>query len=166
MCYGRGHARLAAVGCQCTALPCAFTTAKKRLPARLRAALAALVCPGWRGALQKRTPPCCCALAGVAALCRNARRRAVVLWLAWRSVEAHAAVLLCAGWRGGALQKRTPPCCCALAGVALWRSARRRAVVLWLALWRSAEAHAAVLLCSGWRTALQNPLAITLAAAN
>jgi hypothetical protein len=97
--------------------------------------------PGWRGgALQKRTPPCCCALAGVVALCRGARRRAVAL----------------SGWRGGALQKRTPPCHCALAGVvALCRSARRRAVALWLAWWRSAEAHAAVLLCHGHCSALQ-----------
>ena len=71
----------------------------------------------------KRTPPCCCALAGVVALCRSARRRAVVLWLAWRSVEAHAAVLLCSGWRG-ALQKRTPPCCCALAGVVAAQQSR------------------------------------------
>jgi hypothetical protein len=81
--------------------------------------------------------------------------RAVLPWLAWRSAEAHAAELLCSGWRGGALQKRTPPCCCALAGVALCRNARRRAVVLWLAWRRSAETHAAVLLCSGWRGALQ-----------
>ena len=112
--------------------------------------------PGWRGgALQKRTPPCCCALAGVVALCRGARRRAVALGLAWwRFAEAHAAVplrsgwrggalqkrthaavLLRSGWRGGALQKRAPPCCCALAGVALCRSARCRAVVLWPASW-------------------------------
>ena len=80
-----------------------------------------------------RTPPCCCALAGVVAPCRSARRRAVVLWLAWRSPEAHAAVLLCSGWHGAR------------------RSARRRAVVLWLAWWRRSEARAAVLLCSGWR---------------
>ena len=104
------------------------------------------------------------------ALCRSARRRAAVLWLAWwrsavahaavavalwlawwRSVEAHAAVLLRSDWRGGALQKRTPPCCHALAGVvASCRSARRRAVVPW-PLQRPAEAHAAVLLRSGWR---------------
>jgi hypothetical protein len=76
--------------------------------------------------VQKRTLPYCCALADVA-LCRRARCRAVALWLAWRSVEAHAAV------------------CCALAGVALCRSARRRAVAPWLA-WHSAEARAAVLL--------------------
>jgi hypothetical protein len=101
---------------------------------------AVLLCYGWRGgALQKYTPPCCCALAGVA-LCRSARRRAVVPWLAWWccqqcSVEAHAAVLLCSGWRGGALQKRTPRGCCALAGVPLCGSARRRAVAIWLALW-------------------------------
>ena len=101
---------------------------------------AVLLCSGWRGgALQKRTPPCCCALAGVVALCRSARRRAVVLWLAWwRSAEAHAAVLLRSGWRGGALQKRTPPCCHALAGVVA-----------------PAEAHAAVLLCPGHCSALQ-----------
>ena len=37
-------------------------------------------CSGWRGARQKRTPSCCCALAAMAA-----------------SVEAHAAVLLCSG---------------------------------------------------------------------
>ena len=48
----------------------------------------------------------------------------VALWLAWwRSAEAHAAALLRSGWRGGALQWRTPPCCCAPAGVvALCRS--------------------------------------------
>ena len=63
-------------------------------------------------------------LAGVVALCRSARRRAIVPWLAWRSVEACAAVLLCSGWRGGALQKRTPPCCCALAGVVAAQQSR------------------------------------------
>ena len=93
---------------------------------------------GRGGTLQKRTPPRCFALAGVA-LCRSARRRAVVPWPLQRPAEAHAAVLLCSGWRGGALQKRTPPCCCALAGVALWRSARRRAVVLWLAFVMAAQ---------------------------
>ena len=77
----------------------------------------------------------------------HARRRAVVPWPLQRPAGEHAAVLSRPGWRGGALQKRTPPCCCALAGVvALCRGARRRAVALGLAWWRSAEAHAAVLL--------------------
>jgi hypothetical protein len=96
-------------------------------------------------------PARCHALAGVV-LCRSARRRAVALWLAWwRSIEAHAAVLSRPGWRGGALQKRTPPCCCSLATAAPCRNTRRRVVALWLAWWRSVEAHAAALLCSGWR---------------
>ena len=43
----------------------------------------------------------------------EARRRAAVLWLlTWRHAEAHAAVLLCPR------AADTPPCCCALAGVA------------------------------------------------
>ena len=41
---------------------------------------------GRGGTLQKRTPPLCFTLAGMAL------------------VEAHAAVLLCSGWRGGAVQ--------------------------------------------------------------
>jgi hypothetical protein len=99
------------------------------------------------------------ALAGVVALCRSACCRAVVPWLAWRSAEAHAAVLHCPGWRGGALQKRMPPCCCALAGVvALCRSARRRASLPWLALWplsraarRLAKAVFLIHRKGGWR---------------
>jgi hypothetical protein len=117
------------------------------------------VCSGWRGgALQKRTPPGSCALADVV-LWRSARRRAVVPWLAWwGSVEAHAAVLLCSGWRGGALQKRTPRDYCDLTGVPLCRSARRRAVALWLALWplsrvarRLAKAVFLIHRKGGWR---------------
>jgi hypothetical protein len=84
---------------------------------------AVLLCSGKRGALQKRTPPCCCALAGVA-LCGSARRRAVAHWVAWHSAEARAAVLLLL--RAAAL---FPPGCCG----------------------HSTEAHAAVLARPGWR---------------
>jgi hypothetical protein len=72
-------------------------------------------------------------------LCRSARRRAAVLWLlTWRHAEAHAAVLLCPrAANARALQKQTPPCCFALAGVAPDRSARRRAAAPCQA-WRGA----------------------------
>jgi hypothetical protein len=68
----------------------------------------------------KRTPPCCCALAVHVSPRRSARRRAVVPLGCRRacSVNANPAVLFCSGWRG-ARQKRTPPCCCALADVAV-----------------------------------------------
>ena len=63
------------------------------------------------------------------------RQAPAVPWLLRRSVKAHAAVLLLrSDWRD-ALQKRTPPRCCALAADATpLCSARRRAVALWL-LW-------------------------------
>ena len=98
-------------------------TLQKRTPPRCFT-LAGVALASW-----KRTPPCCCALAGVAALCRSARRRAVVLWLAWRSAETHAAVLLCPpdpaprSSSGGSKPEAgviPPPCCpgasCAGAG--------------------------------------------------
>jgi hypothetical protein len=70
-------------------------------------------------ALQKRTPPCCCALAVDVGPCRSACRRAVVPsgCRRARSVKANPVVLFCSGWRS-ARQKRTPPCCCALADMA------------------------------------------------
>ena len=108
---------------------------------------------------KKNQPPRATGRARVArgprgAPCESKPRRADLLWLTWRPAEAHAAALLCSGclpWP--LLQKRMPPCCCALAvDVAPWplcscRSARRRAAVLWLLTWRHADAHAAVLLC-------------------
>jgi hypothetical protein len=55
-----------------------------------------LLCSGCsRVATQKRTPLRCCVLGlPTRVLCERKPRRAVLLWLAWRPTEAHAAVLL------------------------------------------------------------------------
>ena len=49
-------------------------------------------------ALQKRAPPSCCALAGTVALCKSARRRAIVPWLLLRSAKTHGGVVQGPGW--------------------------------------------------------------------
>jgi len=114
-------------------------------------------------ALQKRTPPCCCALAVDVAPCRSARRRAVVPSGCQRARSVKATVAPALVW--AALQKRAPPSCCALAGtVALYKSVRRRAIfsisrVLLLA--RSA-AFAGAKRRSHWREA---PLSLARSAA-
>ena len=92
--------------------------------------------------MQKRALPCCCALGLTRrALCGSAPRRAVLLWLAQRPAEAHAAVLLGSRRHGRSAEAETHAAVLLRSGChgALWR--RPRVAVLWLH--RADEARAA-----------------------